>query len=135
MPGLFLRTTSNIGNIEVTHFAREEGTSGYNLKALVKLWSNILGFSIRPLRLASILGGVFSIIGFLGALLVIIRKIFFGIEITGWASLIVVNCFFSGIILIFLGLIGEYLGRMFLSSGNQPQYVIREIKRNEENEK
>lgn len=135
MPGLFLRTTSNIGNIEVTHFAREEGTSGYNLKALIKLWSNILGFSIRPLRLASILGGVFSVIGFLGALLVIIRKIFFGIEITGWASLIVVNCFFSGIILIFLGLIGEYLGRMFLSSGNQPQYVIREIKRNEENEK
>ena len=104
------------------------------MKALIKLWSNILGFSIRPLRLASILGGIFSAIGFLGALLVIIRKIFFGIEITGWASLIVVNCFFSGIILVFMGLIGEYIGRMFLSSGNQPQYVIREIRGKREDE-
>lgn len=134
IPGLFLRTTSNIGNVGVTHFEREAGTSGYNLKALLKLWSNILGFSIRPLRMASTLGIFFSFIGFIGALVVMIRKILFQIQIEGWSSLIVAICFFSGIILMFMGLIGEYIGRMFLISGNQPQYVIREIRGKRDND-
>lgn len=127
IPGLILRTTNNIGNVEVEHFDREVGVSGYTLKNLIKLWSNIIGFSVKPLRIASIVGGIFSVVGIFGAIVVIIRKLLFGVNTAGWSSLFMAICFFSGVILMFMGLIGEYVGRLFLASGNQPQFVIRKM--------
>lgn len=130
--GLFLRTTKNIKCVPVEHFEREIGSSNYTLKSLIKLWSNIIGFSVVPLRLASICGAVFSCVGILGAATIFIRKLLFDISVAGWSSLMIINCFFSGIILLSLGLIGEYLGRFFLANNNQPQYVIRSVTRKKE---
>lgn len=127
-----LRTTKDIACVPVKHFDRVYGQSGYTFKSLVSLWSNIMGFSIVPLRIARNLGVILSIAGLIGALVVFIRKLLVPTMAIGWASVMVSIWFFSGVIMIFLGLIGEYIGRMFLGLGNYPQYVIREILDHEE---
>lgn len=126
LQGLFLRTTQKITCVPVEHFERAEGTSNYNLKALIRLWSNVLGFSVVPLRMAIWLGLCFSLIGIAGAFGVFVKKIIFQASVAGWTSLMIAICFFSGIMLLFMGLIGEYVGRMFLADNRQPQYVVRQ---------
>ena len=86
-----------------------------------------MGYSIVPLRLAKYIGGALSIGGLLGALIVLIRKLLIPTTALGWSSVMVAIFFFSGVIMLFLGIIGEYIGRMFLGMNNQPQYVVREI--------
>ena len=131
--GLILRTTHNIKSVEVQHFEREIGTSGYTLKSLIGLWSNIIGFSTKPLHLAMQCGYLLAGGSFLAAIVVIIKKILNPAITVGWASTIVAIFFSLGIILLFMGLIGEYAGRMYLHVNNEPQYVIREkINFNEE---
>lgn len=132
--GLFLRTTRNISCIPIQHFQREEGESNYTFKRLLKLWSNIIGFSITPLRLTEYCGLGLSLLSIIAAVVVLIRKILNPAMALGWPSLMIVICFFSGIQLMFLGLIGEYIGRMFLGLNRQPQYVIREVIRQESEE-
>lgn len=132
--GLFLRTTRNISCIPIQHFQREEGESNYTFKRLLKLWSNIIGFSIAPLRLTEYCGFGLSLLSIIAAVVVLIRKILNPAMALGWPSLMIVICFFSGIQLMFLGLIGEYIGRMFLGLNRQPQYVIREVIRQESEE-
>lgn len=127
LQGVFLRITRNISSVPIQHFKREVGTSNYTMKKLMQLWSNIMGFSIVPLRLATILGYIFSLIGILGAVAVIIRKIVRPVTYIGWPSMMVCICFFSGLILLFMGLIGEYIGRIFLNISNNPQFVVRQI--------
>ena len=132
--GLFLHTTRNISCIPIQHFQREEGESNYTFKRLLKLWSNIIGFSITPLRLTEYCGFGLSLLSIIAAVVVLIRKILNPAMALGWPSLMIVICFFSGIQLMFLGLIGEYIGRMFLGLNRQPQYVIREVIRQESEE-
>ena len=127
LQGLFLRTTNDIVSVEVQHFERAYGSSGYTFNKLISLWSNIMGYSIVPLRLARNLGTFFSILSILGAIAVILKKILAPTSAVGWYSMMVAICFFSGLIMLFLGLIGEYLGRMYLGLSNNPQYVIRSI--------
>ena len=127
LQGLFLRTTRNISSVPIKHFEREHGTSNYTLQKLLRLWSNIIGYSIVPLRLSSYLGMILSLGGFLGSLIILIKKILVPTTAMGWSSVMVAIFFFSGLILLFLGLIGEYIGRMFLGMNHQPQYVIRKI--------
>lgn len=127
LQGLFLRTTKNIKCVPIKHFEREVGQSGYTFRKLVGLWSNIMGYSIVPLRLATYCGYFFSLVGILGALYVIIRKILVPSMAIGWPSTMAAICFFAGINLLFLGLIGEYLGRMFLGMNKYPQYVVRKV--------
>lgn len=127
LQGLFLRTTRNISCIPIKHFEREVGQSGYTLKKLVQLYSNIMGYSVVPLRLATYCGYFFSLTSILGAIGIIIRKILVPSMAIGWPSMMCAICFFSGIIMLFLGLIGEYLGRMFLGMNQQPQFVVRQI--------
>lgn len=127
LQGVFLRVTRNISSVPIQHFAREVGTSNYTIKKLLQLWSNIMGFSVVPLRLAMYLGYFFAGIGFLGAIWVIIRKIVRPVTAVGWPSMMMAICFFSGIILVFMGLIGEYIGRIFLGMNNNPQFVVRQI--------
>jgi glycosyltransferase involved in cell wall biosynthesis len=127
LQGLVLRTTRNISSVPIEHFQRAYGESGYTLKKLISLWFNIVGYSVVPLRLATWLGGFFSLIGFFGALLIIVRKIIEPTTMMGWSSIMAAIFFFSGMIMMSLGLIGEYIGRMFLSLGNNPQFVIREV--------
>ena len=125
LQGLFLRTTKNISSVPVEHFDRAYGQSGYTLKKLIGLWSNIMGFSIVPLRIATRIGTIVAFLALLSALVVLIRKLMHPTIAVGWASTMVTISFFSGIIMMFLGLIGEYVGRMFLASGSDPQFVIR----------
>lgn len=126
--GLVLRSTKNICNVSVKHRERMEGTSGYNLKKLLALWMNgFTSFSILPLRIASYSGSVIAFVGFIYAIYVIIRKIVDPTRMLGWSSTISVILILGGLILLVLGLIGEYVGRIFISINNSPQYVIRNV--------
>lgn len=127
LQGLFLRTTRNICSVPIQHFEREVGTSNYTFKKLLKLWSNIIGFSIVPLQAATMFGSIFSVIGMIATLVVIILKIVRPATQLGWPSLMAAICFFSGLILLFMGVIGEYIGRIFLGMSNNPQYVVRSV--------
>ena len=129
LQGLFLRTTAldKIVSVPVEHHERAYGKSGYSFKKLVGLWSNLLGFSIVPLRFAQYSGMILSLIGFIGAIVILIRKLVLPSVAVGWSSLMVAICFFSGMIMFFLGLLGEYIGRLFQDSTNSPQYVVRTV--------
>ncbi len=126
--GLVLRTTKSICNVKVNHRQRLEGESGYNLKKLLALWMNgFTSFSILPLRVASYGGSITAFIGFVYAVYVIIRKLVDPSRMLGWSSTISIILILGGFILLVLGLIGEYVGRIFISLNNSPQYVIREV--------
>ena len=127
LQGLFLRTTRNISCVPIKHFEREVGQSGYTLKKLIQLYSNIMGYSVVPLRLSTYCGYFFSILSILGALAIVIRKLVNPAMALGWPSMMCAICFFSGLIMLFMGTIGEYLGRMFLGMNKQPQFVVREV--------
>ena len=127
LQGLFLRTTRNISSVPIQHFKREVGTSNYTLKKLIKLWSNILGFSIVPLQMATYTGFFFSLIGIRAAIGVIILKFVRPATYIGWPSMMATICFFSGLNLMFMGIIGEYVGRIFLGMSKNPQYVVRQV--------
>ena len=127
LQGLFLRTTRNISSVPIQHFKREVGTSNYTLKKLIKLLSNILGFSIVPLQMATYTGFFFSLIGILAAIGVIILKFVRPATYIGWPSMMATICFFSGLNLMFMGIIGEYVGRIFLGMSKNPQYVVRQV--------
>ena len=135
LQGLFLRTTRNISCIPIQHFEREVGTSGYTFSKLIRLWSNIMGFSVVPLRMATWLGGFFAVAGIIGAIVVLIRKLMIPTMAMGWPSMMVAICFFSGVNLMVLGLVGEYVGRMFLGLNREPQYVVREVVEGKEDKK
>ena len=124
--GQFLRITSNIANVHVQHQDRIEGQSGYSFKKLLSLWLNgFTAFSVKPLRVASILGIVFSLIGFLFFIAVVIRKIISPSIAAGWTSTIALILLIGGLILFVLGVIGEYIGRIYMSINDLPQYVIK----------
>ncbi len=130
--GLILRCTSAIGSQLCDHHARGVGRSNYTLLRLLSLWLNMFtGFSITPLRCVSLIGLVFSLVGFaLGVFFAAVRftgGVFLQQQIPpGWASLIVCITCLSGMQLAVLGLIGEYLGRALLTINQSPQFVIRE---------
>lgn len=126
LQGLFLRTTKNICNVDVEHFEREFGSSGYTLRKLIRLWLGCINFSIVPLRFSMILGMVFSLFGFLGGVIVVINK-FLSVDVQiGWTSIMSVLFLFFGVTLIVLGIIGEYVGRIFLCINREPQFIIKE---------
>lgn len=127
LQGLFLRTTRNISSVPVEHFERAYGQSGYTLSKLIGLWSNIMGFSIVPLRIAARLGMFVALLAMIGAVATLIHKIVHPATAVGWASTMVTITFFSGINMMFLGLLGEYVGRMFLVTGHDPQFVVRKV--------
>ena len=129
MGGLILRVTRNIGFVFVTHRDRMEGRSGYSFKGLVNLWLNgFTAFSVKPLRIGSYIGFLSSILGILYAIYIIIKKLFINPDLqTGWSSIISVIMIIGGIIMLMLGLIGEYIGRIYICINNSPQYVIKEI--------
>ena len=127
LQGLFLRTSDHVTCVPVRQRKRAAGTSGYSLKKLIGLWSNMLGFSVVPLRIAIVIGMILSAIGFIAAIVIVIRKIVNPVMAIGWASMFAGLCFFSGVILLFMGLIGEYVGRLYMGQNAAPQYVIRSV--------
>lgn len=123
--GLILENTRRIGRITVMHLPRTEGSSGYTLRKLVRHWLMMfVNFSVMPLRISSFIGALFSIVGFGMALFAIFER-FFSDTPQGWASIVSVVLVFAGIQLLTLGLIGEYLGRLYLMQRGKPQYAVR----------
>ena len=134
--GLLLSATSNIANVEVDHRERFEGASQYTLSKLIQLWLNgFTSFSVKPLRFATVAGAIIACFGFLFALFVIIQKLLHPEIAAGWSSLMAMISFLFGIVLLTLGFIGEYVGRIFISLNRSPQYVIQETKNINANKK
>ena len=133
--GLVLRTTKNICNVDVKHRQRETGHSGYTMKKLFGLWFNgFTAFSIQPLRFATMVGRFCAGSGFLYGIYTVIKRLINPAVPLGFSSLMSAVVFLGGMIMLMLGLIGEYVGRIYISLNNSPQYVIREIIRQEGSE-
>jgi len=125
--GLILSITSNIGSLDLKHSPRKIGKSNYSLIKLIKLYVNIsTNFSTLPIHIFSLLGITISLLSAIYGFLIIIER-FINPEIpSGYSSIIVSIFFFSGIQLIFLGLIGEYLGKVLKNVNQQAPYHIGE---------
>ncbi|HVZ02584.1 MAG TPA: glycosyltransferase family 2 protein [Dongiaceae bacterium] len=129
--GLIIQTTQRIGKLQVAHLPRAAGRSNYTLRRLIRLFlSMFLNFSVIPLRIASLVGGLTAVLGIIGLVMVIVEGLNGG-QPTGWPSLMAVILTISGVQLIVLGLIGEYLGRAFLTLNQKPQSIVRTIERND----
>lgn len=126
--GLVNRTTDKMINVDVDHNSREEGKSGYTLSKLLGLWFNgFTSFSVKPLRISMVLGFIFAIFGFGFVIDVIYNKIVNAADVvTGWSSLVSIILISNGVMMIMLGLIGEYLGRAFISLNKAPQYIVKD---------
>ena len=123
---LFFRTTHNIVDIEVEHFEREVGTSNYNFRRGLKQFMSCLNYTAVPLRIATFFGMLFSGAGFVGALVVLIRKLIDPTVAIGWSSLLCAMLVLFGITFLMLGILGEYIGKLILNINKTPQYVVRE---------
>ncbi len=124
--GLLFRVTNNSFNVTVKHHQRLHGRSGYTFGKLLHLWLNgFTAFSVKPLRLASFMGAGIAFLGFAIALFTIIRKLLNPNMAIGYTSLLAAILLVGGCIMLMLGLIGEYIGRIYICQNNAPQYVIR----------
>ncbi|MCM1048751.1 MAG: glycosyltransferase family 2 protein [Clostridiales bacterium] len=125
--GLVLRTTKKIANVDVNHREREIGTSGYTIGKLLALWFNgFTAFSIKPLRIATFIGALAACMGFIYGIYTVIRKLVDPNVVIGFSSIMAAIMFIGGMMMLMLGIIGEYIGRIYISLNNSPQYVVRE---------
>ncbi len=128
--GLIMQTTQRIDSIEVKNLPRAVGRSNYTMKRLVRLWLNLAtSFSLAPLRLAVWAGGIMAVLGAIGAVLTIVEALTSRSLPSGWASTMTVLLLLSGIQSMILGVVGEYVGRTFLSASAKPQATIRSVQR------
>ena len=124
---LFFRTTHNMANIEIEHYEREVGQSNYTFRKGLKLFMSFMNYSTISLRLATVFGVLFSMAGFIAALVVLIHKLVDPSVAVGWSSLMCAMLILFGIVFLMLGILGEYVGKLILTSSKTPQYVIRDI--------
>jgi glycosyltransferase involved in cell wall biosynthesis len=130
--GLILQVTQNIGRRQVTHLPRKDGQSNYTPSRLLRLFlSMFLNFSVVPLRVASLMGFCMALLGGFAFVAVVVEAAFTAGTPRGWASLMAATMLLAGLQLMLLGLMGEYLGRMFLTANKKPQFVVRDVERNE----
>lgn len=133
MEGLVLRATSKIKNVDVQHKEREVGKSQYTIKKLLRLWMNgFTNFSVKPLRIAIVFSLFFIIMAIILAIVLVINKLINPLVPLGWTSMIILMLIIGSAITFILGLIGEYVGRIYVSINNNPQYVIRKVVNYEE---
>jgi len=125
---VILKSTKKIINIEVKHDKRKHGKSNYNVMKLIKTTlDNVLNFSSLPLQAISILGIIISFISFIISLFFLARYFVTEVTVPGWTSIMVLLNFYAGLILVSLGLIGEYLIRILMEVNGTPKYKIRKI--------
>ena len=124
--GLLFRITRNLVNVEVAHRERALGASGYTLAKLLGLWMNgFTAFSVKPLRLATWTGFICAALGFALGFWTVVNKLFVNPGApAGYSSILSAIMFIGGIIMLILGLIGEYVGRMYICLNNSPQYIV-----------
>lgn len=132
--GYLLQVTRRIVNVEINHRARLAGSSNYNLKKLITLWlQGFTNFSIAPLRFASMLGAIFAVLGFGVMLYYIISKLVNPNVAAGFTSLASLILIIGGFIMLMLGIIGEYIGRIYILLSDMPQFRVREVINKEDN--
>lgn len=130
--GLMLRATQTACNVNVTHRERLSGKSGYNLKKMIELWLNgFTSFSVKPLRIMSVIGIIVAILGFFYGLFVIISKLVDPSINAGYSSIMAIMLFMFGVLFFFMGIIGEYVGRIYISLNKAPQFVVRQYNESE----
>jgi undecaprenyl-phosphate 4-deoxy-4-formamido-L-arabinose transferase len=127
--GLIFQVTQNVGIVQVDHAGREQGRSGYTLRKLVRLWlSMLINVSVLPLRLMTFAGLIMSALGFLAIIEVVAERLLRNTP-TGWSSVMAAIFLLSGTQLLLLGIMGEYVGRIYLGLNEKPQSVVREVVR------
>lgn len=127
LDGLILGATRKIASVEVEHHERFSGKSRYGLLKSISLWLKMVtSFSVLPLRITSILGLVFAVLGFILALIFVVQKFAFDAMPDGWSALMVTILILGGVQLLALGILGEYLGRVFLTINSKPQFIVAE---------
>lgn len=128
LSGLVIRATRKVVNVEMEERVRTIGVGHYSFKKSFALWmNNFTAFSVKPLRIATTIGTLFACIGMILVIYTILHKLLNPNMAVGYASTMSMLLFIGGIIMFMLGLIGEYIGRIYISLNNSPQFVIREI--------
>ncbi len=126
--GLFSQITNKIAYVPMEERDRISGGTGYTFKKLLGLWMNgFTAFSVRPLRISSLIGVICAIVGFVFGIVTVIRKLVVPDIQIGWSSTISVLLFIGGLLMLMLGMIGEYIGRIYISINDAPQFVVREL--------
>jgi glycosyltransferase involved in cell wall biosynthesis len=126
--GLILRCTNSFSSVLVRHDQREDGRSGYTFKKLVSLYLNMfINFSIVPLRVFTVIGIVLVFLGTVLAAVVVVERIGNPDLRPGWATTTILILITSGFQTVFLGLIGEYLGKQYLDQNKTPQWVVKKV--------
>lgn len=123
--GLIFNITTNVTQVDIEHHKRYKGSSNYNLIKSVSVFLRLTtGYSVKPLRIATFIGIVSSLLGFLLIPYYIYKYFFDQYNVAGFTTIIVLMLLFGGLILLSLGLIGEYIGRLYIYANNKPQYVV-----------
>ena len=126
--GMMAWTGFDVTQIEVSHASRMKGTSKYGIKNQIRLALHaVTSFSIMPLRLATVLGFLTSILSFIAGIVFILKKLIFGFPVSGWASIMVSVFFMGGVQLLVLGTLGEYLGKVYKQAQHRPMYILKEV--------
>jgi len=127
--GLVLQVTQSIDRVEVKHLPRAEGRSNYTLRRLIRLWLNMfVNFSVMPLRLSTLTGLAISVFGGVATVLVLIEAMYYSTP-PGWGSIMAAVLLLSGVQLLILGIVGEYLGRLYLTINGKPQSIVATVER------
>ncbi len=126
--GYMMEVTMKVANVDITeHRDRISGASGYTMRKLISMWmSSFTNFTMKPLRFATAAGGLIAFAGFAYGIYLIIRKLIMPDVALGFTSIMAVMLFLGGMIMIMLGLLGEYIGRTYMTISSMPQYVVRE---------
>lgn len=132
LSGLMISSTKRVCNVDMEERERTIGTGNYSFRKSLSLWTNsFTSFSVKPLRLATFIGFVIAFFGVIAAIYVIVRKLLHPLVAMGYSSTMAALLLIGGMIMIMLGLIGEYIGRIYISLNNSPQFVVREVYGNE----
>jgi len=126
--GIIFTITSNVTQIPATHRLRFVGAGNYNLVRSIRVWLKLAtSFSVIPLRIVSVLGGIIALFSFVMGFVFIIQALWFERPVEGWPSLIVTVFFLGGIQLIGIGAVGEYIGRIYITLNKYPQFTVKDV--------
>lgn len=126
MGGYLTHVVRRYANVDMEHRDRLEGHSNYTFSKMMALWiTGFTNFSTVPLRFAVLFGTVFALVGFAAAMFVVIRKLINPAIPAGFTTSIALQLGIGGVIMMLLGLCGEYIGRIYMTVSNMPQYEIR----------
>ena len=119
------RATKNLGNVEIEHRHHSKANRAIPSRT-ISLWINGLAFSVKPLRMATLMGFFCAIIGLIAGIYIIVQKVLFPDILLGYTSLMSALLFIGGMLMLILGLIGEYIGRIYICINQSPKYVVRD---------